>query len=58
MGDGVTEQLYQVWDWQKGDVHSYHADRQAAVDEATRLNAVQAMDGNGLLRYQAGEAND
>ncbi len=58
MGDGVTEQLYQVWDWQQFNVHSYHADRQAAVDEATRLNAVQAMDWNGLPRYQAGEAND
>jgi hypothetical protein len=54
----MSEQLYQVWDWKKFDVHSYHSDPQAAIDEAKRLNSQQAMDWNGLKRYQAGEAND
>lgn len=52
------QQLYQVWDWQQFAVQSYHSDRQSAIDAATRLNCQQAMDWNGLPRYQAGEAND
>lgn len=54
----MTGRLYQVWDWKKCDVQSYHLDRQSAIDEAARLNRQEAMDWNGLPRYQAGEAND
>lgn len=44
---GTMQQLYQVWDWQKNEAHSYHADWRAAVNEAKRLNSQQAMDWNG-----------
>jgi len=54
----MTEQLYQVWDWNRNAVQSYHQDQQTAEREAERLNTMQAMNWNGLQRYQAMEAKD
>lgn len=56
--EGVTDQLYQVWDFAKGQAQSYHSTRAAAEEKAKALNAQSAFDANGLPRYVAGEAND
>lgn len=54
----MTEQLYQVWDWHKNEVQSFHSGKMSADETARLLNAQTAMDWNGLPRYQAMEAND
>ena len=54
----MDEQLYQVWDWKRNEVQSFHSVKVVAEHEAKRLNSLQAMDWNGLPRYQAMEAND
>ena len=55
---GMSEQFHQVWDWKKNEAHSFHSGKMSADETARRLNAQQAMDWNGLPRYQAMEAND
>ena len=56
--DKMDTQLYQVWDWKKNQVYSYHSVKEEAFTMAKNLNLLQAMDWNGLPRYQATEAND
>ena len=52
------EQLFQVWDYVRNEPQSFHSTKQVAEEEASRLNANQAMDWNGLQRYIVMEAND
>ena len=52
------EQLFQVWDYKRNEPQSFHGTKQEAEEEASRLNANQAMDWNGLQRYIVMEAND
>jgi hypothetical protein len=52
------EQLFQVWDYVQNEPQSFRSTKQVAEEEASRLNANQAMDWNGLQRYIVMEAND
>lgn len=54
----MDEQLFQVWDWKLNQAYSFHTEKVAADVAAKRLNALTAMDWNGLPRFQAMEAND
>lgn len=52
------EQLYQIWDWKLNQVQSVHTEKAFAVEIADRLNKNNAIDSNGLPRFQVMEAND
>lgn len=54
----MSDHFYQVWDWKKNEVHSFHSEKMSADETTRRLNAEMAMDWNGLPRFQAMEAND